>query len=151
MHISRESEAETDARLLRVIASADFVAYEHAFAFHESPLRAAPLRPRPDAVAIVRDDDVWSQLIPVQPTNDEGTEPCALFRFHFPAGVDNSGFVGWLATRLKRELGTGVFVVCGQNSARGGIFDYWGCPLALRAQMRHVIESLRAEGQCQRP
>jgi len=25
----------------------------------------------------------------------------ALFSFHFPEGLDNSGFVGWLATALK--------------------------------------------------
>ena len=44
--------------------------------------------------------------------------------FHFPAGVDNSGFVGWLASHLKVVLGTGVLVVCGFNSQRGGVFDY---------------------------
>jgi hypothetical protein len=147
MYISRESDAETDARLLTVIASTDFVTYEDPFGFVELPARAAPLVVRPDALAIVRDDDVWSQLVPLTIENSLGTEPCALFRFHFPAGIDNSGFVGWLATRLKRELGTGVFVICGHNSRRGGIFDYWGCPLALREQMRRAIEILRAEGR----
>ena len=48
---------------------------------------------------------------------------------HFDPALDNSGFVGWLASHLKAVLGTGVFVVCGQNGARGGIFDYWGCPI----------------------
>ncbi len=46
----------------------------------------------------------------------------------------NSGFVGWLACWLKRELGTGVVVVCGQNSRRGGVYDYWGCPAHLCEQ-----------------
>ena len=32
----------------------------------------------------------------------------------------------WLASRLERELGSGV-VVCGQNR-RGGGYDYRGCP-----------------------
>lgn len=143
MHVSRETDAETDARLRRVIARAEFVAYEGAFAFLESP--AADISAaRPDALAVVRDDEVCSQLVPLAPAEARGAEAFALFRFHFPAGVDNSGFVGWLASRLKRELGTGVFVVCGQNSRRGGIFDYWGCPVALRSEVRRVVETLRA-------
>jgi hypothetical protein len=150
MHVSPESDAETNARLLAVIASAEFVSYDGAFVFVESPARAAPLVVRPDALAIVRDDDVWSQLVPFVPDNDRYGEPFALFRFRFPPRSDNSGFVGWLATRLKRQIGTGVVVICGHNSRRGGIFDYWGCPLALRVQMRQVIDSLRAAGEDQR-
>ena len=69
-------------------------------------------------------------------------EPFALFRFHFPDGVDNSGFVGWLASLLKEELGTGVFVTCGSNSLDGGIFDYWGIPSALREQGFAVVRKL---------
>jgi len=147
VHVSRETEAETDARLRRVIALADFVAYDGAFAFVESPAAGHPAAVRADALALVRDDDVWSQLVPAVGVGAEhAADACALFRFHFPSGVDNSGFVGWLASRLKRELGTGVFVICGQNSGRGGIFDYWGCPLELRDDVLRVIERLRAEG-----
>ena len=65
------------------------------------------------------------------------------FSFHFRSGLDNSGFVGWLATRLKARLGTGVFVVCGQNSARGGIFDYWGFPTDLRHDAIMLLAELR--------
>ena len=61
----------------------------------------------------------------------------------FPEGVDNSGFVGWVATHLKRHLGTGVFVICGQNSRRGGIFDYWGIPLQMRNAAQSLIDALR--------
>jgi hypothetical protein len=62
----------------------------------------------------------------------------------FPAGLDNSGFVGWLAGRLKTELGTGVFVICGSNRDRGGIYDYWGCPIGLLDDTVAVVEALRA-------
>jgi hypothetical protein len=65
-------------------------------------------------------------------------------RMTAPAGMDNSGFVGWLATEFKRRLGTGVFVVCGQNRDRGGIYDYWGCPVQVRAQAAQVLDELRA-------
>jgi hypothetical protein len=43
----------------------------------------------------------------------------------------------------KRELGTGRFVVCGQNSRRGGIFDYWGVPLDLRTDAVRLLTVLR--------
>ncbi len=62
-----------------------------------------------------------------------------MFCFHFPDGLDNSGFVGWLATHLKETLGTSVFVICGQNSDRGGIFDYWACPLNLGDEVAGMI------------
>ena len=45
------------------------------------------------------------------------------------------------AARAQR-LGTGVFVVCGQNAARGGIFDYWGCPATIRENVLTEIKNL---------
>ena len=128
--VSHEDPATTDARLRRVIRSAHVKFYEGAWSFEEFPLSEFADRVNQDALALVRDDYVWSQLVP---HGGEG-EQFALFRFHFPAGVDNSGFVGWLASLLKAELGTGVFVTCGSNSLDGGIFDYWGIPDALREQ-----------------
>lgn len=73
----------------------------------------------------------------------DATESFGLFSFHFRDGLDNSGFVGWLASTLKRELGTGVFVVCGQNSRRGGIFDYWAVPVAMRSSVVRLLYQLR--------
>lgn len=43
---------------------------------------------------------------------------------------------------LKTQFGTGVFVVCGQNSADGGIFDYWGCPWSLRDEVINAVQQL---------
>ena len=82
---------------------------------------------------------MWSQLAPCGP---DAPELFALWRFHFPAGADNSGFVGWLATHMKECFGTGVFVVCGQNSGDGGIFDYWGCPWELREDVVAEVREL---------
>lgn len=94
----------------------------------------------------MRDDEVWSQLVP---STDPRQERFGLFRFHFSAGADNSGFVGWLASHLKRRFGTGVFVTCGQNQANGGIFDYWGVPETLAepvfAELRQLVQGLGAE------
>jgi hypothetical protein len=50
--------------------------------------------------------------------------------------------VGWLATHLKQRFGTGVFVTCGQNRRDGGVFDYWGVPLALREDVFAEVERL---------
>ncbi|MBC8038097.1 MAG: hypothetical protein H7X89_12855, partial [Rhizobiales bacterium] len=94
---------------------------------------------RPDALAAVRDDEVWSQLVPA---TGDSAEPVGLLRFHFPAGADNSGFVGWLASHIKATTGSGIFVICGQNSGRGGIFDYWGFPLEVKEPVVAEVQKL---------
>ena len=68
-----------------------------------------------------------------------------IFSFHFDGCTDNSGFVGWLASHLKTKLGTGLFVTCGQNTKRGGIFDYWGCPSELEDKVLQEVRLLRGE------
>ncbi len=144
MYISQESSKQTQARLLKVIAHAEFVFFEGMFSFEEFPLTYFPHLVNSEALAFVRDDKVWSQLVP---SRDATKELFSIFSFHFADGLDNSGFVGWLATYLKQTLGTGVFVVCGQNSKRGGIFDYWGCPVQLGSEVKGAIENLMVKGR----
>jgi hypothetical protein len=136
--ISHETPEQTNARLERVIRQSRLTLYDGPHAFEEFPLSEFAAKARPEALALVRDDVVWSQLV----KTEKSSEPFALWRFHFPAGADNSGFVGWLATRLKQRFGTGVFVVCGQNSQDGGIFDYWGCPWSLKTEVLAEIVGL---------
>ncbi|MCY1556532.1 hypothetical protein D9M68_932910 [compost metagenome] len=95
-----------------------------------------------EALAFVRDENVWSALVP---SSKPEQERFILFSFHFQPDLDNSGFVGWLASHLKAEVGTGVLVVCGQNSHRGGIFDYWGAPLSVAEQVIAEVRRLRGE------
>jgi hypothetical protein len=95
---------------------------------------------RPEALAAVRGDVVPSQMVPVE-GEDDGSVRFAVF--HFQAGVDNSGFVGWLASRIKAETGNGVFVTCGNNIAAGGIFDYTDCPESMREAVFGVVCRLR--------
>ncbi|WP_433795789.1 DUF6196 family protein [Actinoplanes sp. CA-252034] len=140
MSISRESPEETGQRLRAVVAAARLHILDGEWSFFEAPLSEPPALTA-DLLAVVRDDDRWSWLAPAGAT---GGERFAVFSFHFPPEMDNSGFVGWLATELKRRLGTGVFVICGQNSDRGGIYDYWGCPAQLRAEATEVLGDLRA-------
>lgn len=142
MDISHESPSETEQRLRRVIATADLYVFPDDFTFVEQDIESFPANLASQAIALVRDRDVWSALAPAQKTT---VERFVVFRFYFERGLDNSGFVGWLATHFKRSLGTGVFVVCGQNSDRGGIFDYWGAPASLRADVLRELRSLRSE------
>ena len=137
--ISRETIEQTNTRLLAVTKQARLLAYPGTYAFVEFPLADFPAAVRADALALVRDDAVWSQLVPC---DDPAEDLFALFRFHFPSRVDNSGFVGWLASRLKRKFGTGVFVTCGQNRRDGGIFDYWGVPVAVAAEIAAELDAL---------
>ncbi|NKX86094.1 DUF6196 family protein [Nocardia coubleae] len=140
--VSRETAEQTDQRLRRVIAQADLVVHNGVWCFEESPVDQPPVLTS-ETLAIVRDQQVWSRLVPFN-RDDDSVERFGIFSFHFPGNVDNSGFVGWLATHLKVELGTGVFVVCGSNRASGGIYDYWGCPIDLLDQAVAVVEMLRA-------
>jgi hypothetical protein len=137
--ISHETVEQTEHRLRRVITEARLLIYPDAYTFVEFPLDQFPKAVSSDALALVRDDNVWSQLVP---SRGAEKEQFGIFRFHFPAGADNSGFVGWLATHLKKRFGTGVFVTCGQNYADGGIFDYWGVPAALAEEVFDEIRQL---------
>lgn len=140
MYVSQESAEHTHIRLRRVIAYSQLVVYECPYVFVEVSASRFPSELLSEALAFVRDEDVWSALVP---GSSPGQEQFAIFSFHFPPGMDNSGFVGWLASYLKSRLGTGVLVVCGQNSTRGGIFDYWGVPLSIAGQAIAEVERLR--------
>ncbi len=139
VNISHETVEDTERRLLRVITQAQVRFFPGSYTFLEFPLSSFPDAARRDALALVRDDQVWSQLVPCC---DVEQELFGIFRFHFPQGADNSGFVGWLAMRLKQKFGTGVFVTCGQNRDEGGIFDYWGVPVSLASDVFAEIQTL---------
>jgi len=138
LQINHETSEERNIRL-----HTDFVIYDGTYAFEEFPLQDFTSKVREDALALVRDKERWSQLIPSESDSDE---LFTMFSFHFDGCSDNSGFVGWLATHLKERLGTGVFVTCGQNSMRGGIFDYWGCPAELGIQAVEEVRLLMNKG-----
>jgi hypothetical protein len=140
--VSVETPEQVERRLRQVLATAEFVVSSETWCFEESPLQSIP-RLTGRELAVVRDEEVWSALVPWDGAHPEA-ERFGVFSFHFAPDLDNSGFVGWLATALKRELGTGVFVVCGSNRSRGGIFDHWGCPVELLPSAVRVVETLRS-------
>lgn len=138
MYISTETPEQTEARLKEVIKSAELKVFQEPYFFYEMPISKFEFNKH--ALAIVRDQEVWSFLLPSVSSESENFK---IFSFHFKDGLDNSGFVGWLASKIKRELGTGVFVVCGQNTNRGGIFDYWGCPISISNKVLRLVQELR--------
>ena len=142
--VSVETPQQTEDRLRRVIALADLVVHDGVWCFEESPADQPPALTSA-TLAVVRDSESWSRLVPSSRADQEA-EQFGIFSFHFPAELDNSGFVGWLATHLKTVLGTGVFVICGSNRSRGGIYDYWGCPIGLLDEATAVIRALRTAG-----
>jgi hypothetical protein len=142
MYISVETPEQTHSRLVSVLSQSELVIYEQPYAFVENDVSNFPLSLLPEALAFVRDEDVWSALVP---SSTPEQEQFIIFGFHFIPGLDNSGFVGWLASHLKLHIGTGVLVVCGQNSNRGGIFDYWGAPLSVASQVLAEVHRLREQ------
>lgn len=144
MFVSRERPTQTDERLKRVAAAATLEVYDGTWWYDEFPLEQFPARVRADAVAVVHDADCWSQLVPERP-GDDPAERFRIWRYRFPDGVDNSGFIGWLASRIKASTGSGVLVVCGQNASQGGIYDYWGCPVGVSDAVIAEIRAVASE------
>ena len=136
--VSRETAEQTESRLQGMIGLAELRVLPGAWSFVESD---DPPALDGDVLAVVRDEDGWSAL---RPAGDEPGEQerFGVFSFHFPPDVDNSGFVGWLAPGLKQRLGTGVFVICGSNRRRGGIYDYWGCPIDVLDEVLNAVHGL---------
>lgn len=149
MNVSHETPLETDLRLRRVLALAALDVDPRVWWYQELAIADFPSRIRTDAIAIVRDAESWSQLVPAR-QGDNPEEPVRIWTFHFPDGVDNSGFVGWLASHIKRATGSGVFVVCGQNSNAGGIYDHWACPEAVADAVLATIGGLAAPADPER-
>lgn len=139
MQVSHESADQTDARLRSVWTRSRVARLPGTYAYTEFDTPGFPRAADHEALALVRDGDHWSQLAA---SRDEGAEHFVVFSIHFPAAVDNSGFVGWLATLLKARHGTGVVVICGQNSADGGIFDYWAIPFDLADTIQATFDQL---------
>ncbi|MFP3546954.1 DUF6196 family protein [Rhizobium sp. SIMBA_035] len=138
--ISLETSDQTDARLRRLFPRTTMREFDESYSFVEFALDAFPSQVSADALALIRNEHCWSQLVPMT----VGGELFKIFSFHFPQGEDNSGFVGWLASHLKNRFGTGVFVICGQDSDRGGIYDYWGCPVSLAGDVSAELATLRS-------
>jgi diadenosine tetraphosphate (Ap4A) HIT family hydrolase len=131
-----ETANATQARLLEVIGHAGLKILPGRYAFRRLEAGA---KPGEEALACVRDGEVWSELVPV---DDPAAGP-ALFRvfaFHFDPAYDATGFVGWLHSHLARA-GTGHIVVC------GGIVDYWGCPAEAADRVLAEVERLRDLGR----
>ena len=148
MDVTPETPEQTRERLLRVMAHAraDVLADDYTFAefpVAEFPAHLASLAG--GALALVRDEAVWSALLPA-PASTKPEDRYTVVCFHFAPDIPNSGFVGWLASEFKRELGTGVFVICGHNASDGGVFDYWGIPRSVAGQAIDLVHAMQSAG-----
>jgi hypothetical protein len=148
MDVTPETPEQTRRRLLRVMAHARADVLPGDYTFAEFPVVEFPAHLASlagGALALVRDEAVWSALLPA-PVPTQPEDRYAVVCFHFAPGIPNSGFVGWLASEFKRELGTGVFVVCGHNASDGGVFDYWGIPRGVAGRAIELIRAMQSTG-----
>jgi|GEM_PF-308115 len=133
--ISHERQVESERRLRAVLRAAQLVHLPGAWCFQrldgDSPVAA---------LSTVRDVDGLCALVPATP---DAVEQFGVTLTTFAPQIDNSGYVGWLATAIKQRLGSGVFVICGDNPRRGGIFDYLGYPLEVADAVHALIDELR--------
>jgi len=143
-----ESPEQMHARLCGVVAAAQFEVLSEPHAWEQL---GEPLRPPADALAVVRDGAAWYALTPAS-RNAAGAY--RILAFHFAEGSNASGFVAWLASLMKKEVGTGAMVVCGFDARATtalwqtslGLFDYWGCPWDRGDDVAALVERLRREG-----
>ena len=144
----RESTEQMHERLSGVMAASGFEALSKPYAWQQvSRLLQLPAT----AVAAVRDSSTWYALRAVTP---EAAGAYRIMVFHFAEGSNASGFVAWLAGIIKKEVGTGVMVVCGFDARATpalwqtslGLFDYWGCPWGLGDEVIALVERLRRGG-----
>ena len=145
-----ETSEQMDARLLRVIAQAQFDVFPADYIWQ--PM-ANDQRPSRDAIACVRDGKVWHEFVPAPPSTS--AERYRVVSFHFTEGTDAAGFVAWLAGHLKRSAGTGSVVICGKDRrdtpelfrTSQGVFDYWCCSVTAGDRFVALIRSLITQGQ----
>lgn len=96
-----------------------------------------------EALAYVCGNGGWIALVP---SLESGPEQLQVVRINFEPDQDNSGFVGWLATLLKTELGADITVVCGYDSANGGVFDYWCVPISVADAALTLLDEWQRTG-----
>ena len=149
--MSSETPEQAAARLLRVIANADYEVLPGFYAFEAIPKGLA--QARAEALACVRDGDCWSQLVP-SPAIGAAKDLFKIFTFRFSPRFDATGFVGWLHSHLAGATGAASIVICGKDRrsgevghGRGNIFDYWGCPADHAAEVLAEIQSLIERGR----
>jgi hypothetical protein len=112
-----ETPEQMEVRLLRVIAQSQFDVLTNDYLWQPMPPGQPPAR---DAIACVRDGDVWHQFVAASPNSS--AQRYRVVSFHFKEGTDAAGFVAWLAGHLKRSAGTGSVVICGKEVLRNNIY-----------------------------
>jgi hypothetical protein len=135
--ISHERSVESERRLRRVLRAATVDHLDGEWTYR----RFDGATPR-GALATISDSDGWCALVPA---SAKTSERYRITSFTFSAAIENSGFVGWVAMTIKRRLGSGVFVVCGDNPARGGVFDHLGYPVEIAEEVRALIDTMRRD------
>ena len=128
-----ETPEQMETRLSHVIAQSQFDVLADDYIWQPTTPGQAPAR---EAVACVRDGDVWNQFVPPSPSSS--AQRYRVVSFHFKEGTDAAGFVAWLASHLKRAPRTGSVVIWGKDrrdtpelfQTSQGVFDYWCCSVA---------------------
>lgn len=143
MDVTAETPAQANERNRRVLQTAKLTWLSGRFVFAPcSPNRADQAALDDDTLAVIRDGSRLSSLRRRRLEDEGGT--IRVFSVHFPPKATNSGFVGWLATEIKNETGSGVGVVCGFDSQVGDLFDYWCVPDEVAGRVLEVIDGLRS-------
>jgi len=136
INISDETAIATKIRLARLMPSVVVRRLPARFAFSED---AEPVNWAAGDLAVIRGEDGRSV---VRPAADDAPADNTLdaFEIRFSTPSDNSGFIGYLASRLKEMTGAGSVVLCGAEQGR--IFDYYLVPTPVAALAGRYLDHL---------
>ena len=135
-----ETPARTEARLRGLLRSAQIEILNRSYSWEGIAQDAFPAAIRPEALALTRHGDGWSQLIP---NGDPGRPDCwAVVAFHFAPRANTDGFTAWLASYLRRRVGPRVMIASGSNDRTGAAYLYWGVPSPQRELLNRELAIL---------
>ena len=133
-----ETPSRTEARLRDALRSAEIRLLEPAYAW--TLVEDFPSQVSDEAVALAKDEDGWSQLVPAP--GARVAEGWALIRFRFGDGSNIDGLTDWLAAFLRRRVTPRLMIASGLSQRTGRLYLYWGVPPALREQVMREIDIL---------
>jgi hypothetical protein len=131
-----ETNSKLIERLYYVLKQSEFVEFDELYyfkQFEETP------NLENNALSYIRNGNYWTGLIEAE---DDRTENYKIFCFKVNTTSNNSGFLGWMATEIKKKLGISIIVFCSHCPTTDKDILYIGCSSLYGNQVKNFIETL---------
>ncbi|MEB3245755.1 MAG: DUF6196 family protein [Vampirovibrionales bacterium] len=136
VYISKETATQTEARLKALLPK---VAFQWLDSPHQYDTQMQPLAQNQALAQLVTPSGALEAL---QPCDATQSDALAIALLTFPSGHDNSGFVGWFASQLKKATGSGLVVISGAHH------DYFGFPWQAKDAIQAWLNDFSQQKTC---